>query len=255
MKPIVDDGYGPPTQIEEAPPAFLARLTGLLLIVMAVCAVFADLGVRTALVVPGNAAATARRILASESLFRAGFLGYLIAFLCDVPVSICLYLLLAPVSRPLSLTAAGLRLVYAAIVGASLLQYFGAIVVLAGRSSFSAFPPEQLEALALLFLSLFKHGFSLALVFFGVHLLVLGALLSRSTRFPRVFGGLIALAGLSYLTDTLLFFLAPAFHTKVAPVLAVPAMAELLFAVWLVVKGVKRPLAGEPIVAVEVAVE
>lgn len=249
MKTLADDRSGP-ARIEEASPALLARLTGLLLIVMAFCAIFAELGVRTALLVPGDATATARRILASESLFRAGFVGYLIAFLCDVPVAICLYLLLAPVSRALSLTAAALRLVYAAIVGASLLQYFGAIVVLSGQSSLSAFPPEQLDALALLFLSLFKHGFSLALVFFGVHLLLLGALLWRSTRFPRIFGGLIALAGLSYLADTLLFFLAPALHAKVAPFLAVPAMTELVFAVWLVVKGVKRPLAGEPISAV-----
>ncbi len=228
----------------EASPASLARLTGLLLIIMAICAAFAEMGVRTALVVPGDAAATAARILASERLFRLGFLGYLVAFLCDVPVSILLYVLLKPVGSTLSLTAASFRLVYAAIVGASLLNYFGAMVVLSGGASFSALQPEQLQALGLVFLTLFKHGFSLALAFFGVHLLLLGLLLSRSTSFPRVLGGLIALAGLSYLTDTLSFFLAPAFNARVARFLALPAMTELLLAFWLVVKGMKQPSAG-----------
>ena len=149
-----------------------------------------------------------------------------------------------PVSRTLSLTAASFRLVYAAIAGANLLNYFGAMVALSGGNAFSAFQPEQLQTLALLFLTLFKHGFSLSLVFFGVHLLLLGVLLSKSTGFPRVFGGLIALAGVSYLADTLSFFLAPAFNARVAPFLALPAMTELVLAFWLVVKGVKRPPAG-----------
>lgn len=71
------------------------------------------------------------------------------------------------------------------------------MVLLSHGGSFSAFPPEQLQALALLFLTLFKHGFSLALVLFGLRLLLLGVLLSRAASFPRVFGPLIAVAGAS----------------------------------------------------------
>jgi hypothetical protein len=225
---------------QEVSPVFLARLTGLLLIVMAIAAGFAEMGVRTALVVPGDAAATAAKILASAPQFRLGFVGYLVAFLSDVPVAIAFYLLLKPVSRALSLTAAAFRLVYAAVVSAVLLNFFGALVVLSSGTSFTAFPPSQLQALALLFQTMFKHGFSLALVFFGIHLVLLGVLLWRSPSFPRIFGGLMALAGLSYLADSVSFFLDPAFHAKVAPFLAIPAMTELFLALWLLIVGVKR---------------
>ena len=176
---------------------------------------------------------------ASEQLFRFGFVGYLVAFLCDVPVAVLFYVLLKPTSRTLALIATSFRLVYSAVVGASLLNYAEAMAALSNGASLSAFEPDQLQALALLYLTQFDNGFSLALVFFGVHLLLLGILLARSTIVPRVFGGLMALAGASYLVDTLSSFLAPAFNAKVAPVLVLFAMTELVFALWLVIKGVK----------------
>jgi hypothetical protein len=231
------------TTIREPSPALLARLTGLLLIVMACCAGFAELGVRAKLVVPGDAAATASRILASQQLFRAGLLGYVVAFLCDVPVAILFYVLLKPAGPRLSLTAAAFRLVYAAVVSAALANYFGALTVLSGGRAYAALQSDQVQTLALIDVIQFSNGFGLALVFFGVHLLLLGWLLWRSPRFPRVIGPLIVVAGLSYLANSLSLLLAPAFNARVARFLAVPAMTELALALWLVFKGV-RPLSA-----------
>jgi hypothetical protein len=64
-------------------------------------------------------------------------------------------------------------------------------------------------------------------------------LLFRSRHFPRILCVLIAFAGLAYLTDTLTLFLSPALNAMVAPYLAVPAMFEVVLALWLAVKGVK----------------
>lgn len=147
-----------PQSTAEASPASVARWTGLLLIIMALAAGFAELGVRAKLVVPGDAVATAARIVASPRLFRLGFLGYLVAFLCDVPVAILFYVLLRPVGDTLALTAAAFRLVYAAMAGANLLRYVAALVVLTGGASVAALPPEQRSAFALLSLTLFQHG-------------------------------------------------------------------------------------------------
>jgi hypothetical protein len=218
--------------------ALTARIAGILLLIMAVAAGFAELGVRAAVVVPGDAAATTARILASEQRFRWGFLGYLVAFVADVPVAVLFYVLLRSVSRPLALTAAAFRLVYAAIAGATLLPYLGALAFARRAGSLRAFEPGHSQALALFSLDLFKDGFSLALVFFGCHLLLLAGLLFRSRLVPRVLGVLIALAALAYLTDSLARFLAPAWHAAIGPYLAVPAMFELVLALWLVVKGV-----------------
>ena len=228
------------TNRAEASPGLLARITGVLLLVMAVGAGFAEGWVRGQLVAPGDAAATAANILASGRLYRLGLVGYLVAFLCDVPVAVLLYVLLRSVSRPLALVAAAFRLVYAAFVGANLVLYLGAHAFLSGAGYLGAFETPQLQALALLCLDMHEQGFHLALVFFGVHLLLLAVLLLRSTSFPKVLGVLIALAGASYLIGNVSLFLAPEVNAVLAPFLALPASFELVLALWLTVKGLKQ---------------
>lgn len=54
----------------------------------------------------GDAAATAQKIMASESIFRIGVVGDLLMHVCDVPLTLIFYVLLRPVSKELSLLAA-----------------------------------------------------------------------------------------------------------------------------------------------------
>ena len=67
---------------------WLAGITGVVLLVMAVAATLSEFGVRAGMVVAGDAEATAQYTLASPLLFRAGLFGYLVAFVCDVPVAV-----------------------------------------------------------------------------------------------------------------------------------------------------------------------
>jgi hypothetical protein len=199
-----------------------ARVLGALLFVMAVTAGFAELRVRSALVVHGDAAQTAARILAARGLFCAGFVGYLIAFLLDIPVALLFFVLLKPSAKAPAAVAAALRFFYAALAIANLRTYLD----------------ERLDA--------YDHGFKVALVLFGIHLLLLGVLLFRSGLVPKVFGGLIVLAGGAYLADSLSLFLNPSFHAVVAPYLAVPASFEILLAAWLLIRGVTRSSSPRP---------
>ena len=59
---------------------------------------------------------------------------------------------------------------------------------------------------------MYKHGFSLALIFFGFHLLLLSVLLFKSGYLPKIFGALIAFAGFAYLADSISFFAIPALN-------------------------------------------
>ena len=208
---------------------------------MALAAGFAELGVHQALVVPGDAAATAGRIAAAGLRFRLGILGYILAFLCDVPVAVTLYVLLRHVNAPLAFTAAAFRLVYAAVAGAALLPFLGPVVLSSGAGYLSALAPAQLQALTLLSVEASDEGFGLALVFFGVHLVLLGVLMLGSTALPRVLGVLVAISGVSYLAGSLSRLLAPELHAAIAPLLAACGCFELVLALWLLVKGV-RPL-------------
>jgi hypothetical protein len=227
---------------EGAPKARIARVVGGLLLSMAVTAGFAELGVRAALVVPGNADETAARVLASPFLFKLGFVGYLIAFLADVPVAILFFVLLKPVAKAPRVLAAALRIVYAALATANLFgNYLGARVALGVGDT-----GEQHRA-ALTRFDAYESGFKLALVLFGLHLSLLGVLLLKSGLLPKAIGWLMVVAGFAYVVDTLTFFASPSVHTVIAPYLAVCASFEIVLAVWLVVKRVTlRSEAGNP---------
>ncbi|BBL79796.1 hypothetical protein RxyAA322_16500 [Rubrobacter xylanophilus] len=97
----------------------------------------------------------------------------------------------------------------AAIMGINLLNQLTALMLLSGADYLAVFDANQLQALALLFLGAFEYGYDIALVFFGLHLLVLGYLVYRSGCFPRVLGVLLVVTSLSYLSDSFSGFLFP----------------------------------------------
>jgi hypothetical protein len=59
------------------------------------------------------------------------------------------------------------------------------LFVLGGERYLSVFSPEQLQALALLFLKVNERGAGIALAFFGFYALVTGYLIIKSTFPPR----------------------------------------------------------------------
>ena len=229
-------------------PRTLARTAGLLYLVIIICAGFSEGYVRSSLIVSGDAVATANNIVASEWLFRLGFAGDLIAFLCDAVLAVLLYVLLKPVSKTLSLLAASLRLLaHPAIGSINLLNHFAALLLLSGADYLTVFQADQLQALSLLFLNLHRYGYLIAGAFFGVHCLVLGYLLYRSDYFPGVLGLLLVIASFGYLIESFGNFLAPDYKGLFVWIVTVPAvLAELSLCLWLLIKGVRMPPTAAP---------
>lgn len=222
-------------EVRATSPQHLARTTGFLYLSLAVFGMFSQL-VLEALVVPGDAAATANNILGSLGLFGSSLVTWMVIVVVDVAISATFYLLLEPVSRALSLIAAAFRFIYSAMLGVLLVGLFDAFSLLTrvGQGA------QQRQALALSALETFSAGFLIALVFFGVHLLVLGFLLYRSHYVPRVFGVLLVAAGVGYIADGLATFLIPDYGGLAAAILLVHAIAgELGLTTWLLIKGVK----------------
>lgn len=223
----------------ETSPLVYARTAGLLYLIIIVSGIYSEVFIRSSLVVAGDAAATAANVVASEGLFRFGFLADSIMLLSDVAIAVLFYVLLKPVSKTLALTAAAFRLTQAAVLGFNLLNYYAALLLINAAGYAAAFSPDQLHALALLFLDMHSHGYDLGLIFFGLSNLVLGYLVIRSEYFPGLLGyGLIA-AGLVYLTGSFTRFLSPDYISLIEPIYIVPLAAELAFCLWLLVKGVR----------------
>ena len=198
--------------------------------------------VRSGLIVPGDAPATAANILASEGLFRIGFATDLTAFMMDAVVAILLYVLLRPVNKTLSLIAASFRLLaHPAIASLNLLNHLAAIQLLNGSAAMGIFEADQMQSLALFFLDLHHYGYLIGGAFFGVHLLLLGYLLFRSDLFPGILGILIVIASVGYLVESFGDFLFPGNEQVLGWIVGVSAaVGELSLTLWLLIKGVRH---------------
>lgn len=223
-------------QTSEMSPQLKARIAGLLYLLITIAAPFGELFVRGKLLVKDDVAATATNILANESLYRLGGVADLIAFACDVALAALFYALLKPASRSASLQAAFFRLMHAAVVSVATLAYFAPLLLL-GRST-PGFATEQLHSLVSVCLQVHGQGYNIGLFFFGIHCVLVGYLIFRSTFLPRVLGPLMAIAGVCYLINSLATFLAPAFKAQIYPLILVPAgVAELSLMLWLIFAG------------------
>jgi len=222
-------------RVAEASPRFKARMAGAFQLLEALTSAFGEVVVLGRLVVAGNAAATAANILGHERLFWLGFASSLIGVAFHIAWALLLYELLKPVNRSLSLLAAFVILVVCAIQALTSLLYLAPLLILQGGSSLSAFTPEQLQALALMFLKLNAYAFDIYLVFFGFWCILIGYLIFRSTFLPRVLGVLLTISGLGWVT-----YLYPPLATRLffPFIAAASALGEIPLELWLLVMGV-----------------
>jgi hypothetical protein len=223
---------------EESPQAY-ARIGGVLYLTIIIAGMLGEIFIRGRIVVPGDAAATAHNIMASQSLWRLGIAGDLIMHVCDVPLMLIFYVLLRPVNRTLALLAVLFNLITTAVMVANEIILLVPLFLLGGADYLRSVDPHQLQALAYVSIKTYDYGFGVGLIFFGFECLVLGYLIFRSGYLPRALGVLMPLAGLSYLTNSFALLLAPAVAAKLFPAILLPAfVAETSFCLWLLVKGV-----------------
>nr|MBN2278745.1 DUF4386 domain-containing protein [candidate division Zixibacteria bacterium] len=227
--------------LNDISPRMAAKIAGAGYLVIILCGVFAEFFVRSRLIVPGDAAATASNIMASEFLFRIGIAGDLIMLVFDVVVALALYVLLRPVNKSLALLAAFFRLTHTAINGINLLNSVFALLLVNGPGYLTSFRPDQLYSQMLLFLNAHSYGYLIALVFFGFHCLILGYLIIKSDYIPGVLGILMIAASFGYLIDSFANILLSGYadyKTIFLIIVAVPAIvAELSLCLWLLFKG------------------
>lgn len=224
--------------------AQLARVAGTLYLILAVCGGFSQLYVRSGAKVAGDAAATAENIRASVTLFRIAFMTDLVNIACFILLALVLYVLLSPVNKQIASAFVIFNAITVAIVGANMLNHAGALAMATTPTYATALGAESADALALLFMDLHRHGYLIAQIFFGLWLLPLGYLVYKSGYFPRVLGILLMIGCFGYLADLVVVSLSPDLESNLSPYLALPAgLAEILFLLWLLVKGAKeRPL-------------
>lgn len=220
-------------------PQTYARVGGLLYLIIIVIGSLGEAVVRNGLIVAGDATATAAKIRASESLWRAGIAGEFVLLICGTALTLIFYVLLRPVSRDLALLAAFFNLVSVAVEAGSALYLMATLFPLADASYLNALDPRQLHALAYLSIRSHAFGFGASLIFFGCVCLIVGYLIFRSGYLPKVLGVLMQIAGLAYLLNSFALILSPALANRLFPAILLPAfVGEASLCLWLLVKGV-----------------
>ncbi|SNZ00364.1 DUF4386 domain-containing protein [Flagellimonas pacifica] len=213
-----------------------ALIAGLGLLLMTLTVPFAEFYIFPKLI-GDDAAATAENISNEKLLFSTGIFLHLFTLLCDIVVAWALYLFLKPVMRYFSLLVAWFRLIYTAmyLVALANLMKILALVQTSGDST-----NIQWAESVQLHIDSFRLEWSFGLIIFGIYLVLLGYLVLKAQYVPKIFGILLLIAGLGYVIHTLGAFFSP---TTDLSFLFFTFFGELVFMVWLLVKGRKLQLA------------
>jgi hypothetical protein len=218
----------------------LARAAGFLYLITIITGGFAEAFVREGLTVYGDAAATAQNILASEQMYRFGFVADLVCLICGTGLSFILYILFKPVNNNLSLLALIFSIKAGAVMAVNLLNQLAPLLLLHNAGYQKTFSIDQLQTLSLFFLNLQSQGYNISLLLFAFYFPIIGYLIYKSNFLPKILGIIYTLVGVGYLINSLAWFLYPHFAGHLFPWVLLPAfIGEVSMSLWLIIKGVK----------------
>jgi hypothetical protein len=215
-----------------------ARMAGFLYLIYMATTIAADVFGRAKMIVFGDAVATARNIMASEWQFRIGITGDLISAVFFLLAAWALYVLLKPVDKNLALLFLLLNLSGTAVYSINLLNQFAAVLLLSGADYLKAFQTDQLQAMAMFFLTLHHNGYWIAQIFFGAWLFPLGYLVYKSGFLPKILGIIMMIHFVGWLMTFLQFFLFPGFGAITYVTYPLGFISEFGLTLWLLIKGV-----------------
>ena len=216
-----------------------ARIAGVLYLVNGVTGFFGIIYVPSRLMVSGNAAATARNILASERLFRLGMVSELVCAVEFIFLLWALYRLLCGVNKMHASLMVILGMAFVPIMCVNVLNEIAALTLLRGADFSSVLNQAQREVLAMLFLDLHRYGYIIGWLF-GPWLLFFGLLVFKSGFLPRILGVLLIAACFGYLADGLTPLLLPEYANLVGRIASIPlTMGEPAIILWLLIRGAK----------------
>ena len=224
-------------RFDEASPRTRARITGAVYLLYFVLAIVGEIflqqaGISSLTPAAGDAAALAKSLNAHEAELQTGVALGLLSVGCYVAVTVFFYQLFKPVGRTIALLALAFGLVAMAITAFASLFEVAPMVVLQARSS--ALVADQQQALALVFLKVGDQVGPISLFFSGLFQIFIGYLMFKSGFLPRIFGALVALAGIGWL----LFLIPPVASYLLTYLEILGFLAEAPLSLWLLIKGV-----------------
>jgi hypothetical protein len=204
---------------------------------------YAEFTLYPKVVIPGHVDQTVANIAAHPGLFFAVFSCYLINFIGDIVVAWALYFLLEPVNKAVSLLAAIFRLVYTAVALAASFNVLIVYRIVTTPEYTALFGSGPLRAQVALLLHSFRYEWSMSLVVFALHLVLIGGLIFRSGYLPKILGIILVINGLGWIVDPLQPYLFP--NANLGFVF-ITFFGEIVLMLWLLIMGWRLPNSAVP---------
>lgn len=224
---------------KESSPKKTARIAGLLYLIWVLTGFYGLIFLPAKIMVKGDAAATAAKILANEFLFRTGIINNLFSAVICVFLLLALYRLFKPVNKEQAKLMAILFFLTIPVVFITEAFNITTLMILKGQV-LKTFELSQRQDLAILFIKINDYGAIPLALFWGLWLLPFGHLVYKSKFIPRIFGVFLILNGAAYIIQCFTSVLLPNLQTLVSLV-AMPflILGEISITLWLLIKGVK----------------
>ena len=223
--------------------AKVAGIAGLLAFALVV---FGNYVLLEPLIVPRNAADTARNILAHQTQFRFALVCFITYGIGGIVMLTALYVIFAPVNRGLALAGALFRLVFVMLWLVAPLNSLGALRLLGDSNYLQVLEPVRLQALARAQIAASFDDYYVGLPFFGLAATVCAWLWLKSNYIPRGLAifGVVGSAWCVFCAFAYLIF--PNFNKIVNDYIFDSPMAlfELVVSFWLLFKGLRPSAIG-----------
>src|SRR5438105_7568869 len=225
--------------------AKVAGVAGLLAFAIVVFGNYALLG---PLIVAGNAAETARNVMAHQTQVRLALTCFLIYSVSVVVLLGALYVILKPVDPILALMGALFRLVFALLWLLAPLNLLGALRLLGSATYLQIFEADRLQALARLQIAANFDDYYLGLPFFGLAATVCSYLWLKSGYIPKPLAAFGVIASAWCVICAFVFLIFPHFNRVVNDYWFDSPMAifELVVSFWLLFKGIGASTRSKP---------
>ncbi|MCG7378745.1 DUF4386 domain-containing protein [Paenibacillus sp. ACRSA] len=229
----------------------VALTMGLALLFMAVAAGFAYGYVHNQLLVQGNTEKTVQNLFLHNNLYTAEIVGWIIVWLCDIVVTCTCYLFFKKLNKKLAVICASLRLVYTLILGWAVMNLIFIIPLTSKNVHASREITVSHGEQIMSYLQNFQDIWSVGLIVFGGHLMVLGILVLKADVAPKWIAILLLLASVGYFVIHSLELVGPAVKNVtdiINRIMVIPmTVGELSFALWLIYRGSEKRTKSKPL--------
>ncbi len=226
--------------MEKQNPNTLARQAGWYYMAIIVLGLYFIMYVPSKIRASGDLAMTFNNLLQHEWLFRSGIFAHLLSITAFMLLALSLYQLFKHIHPMLAKAMVAFVAVQIPVVFSAEALRFSALMIAKERFFKSWELLQRQEWVDFLLRTAEYADEDIAMLFWGIWMIPLGILVYKSGMIPKAIGALLILGGLAYMIQCAGFLLVPGSGSYLEFLFVFYAVAEISFAFWLVIKGVKQ---------------